>query len=88
MRKDIHLVRYDDVITNTGKVIAQLHRWIGSGDEMVGAFDKNAVFKAIDEVKEQREESRTLSDAKRFATTLARPTAEKEAAKQRRASSN
>lgn len=77
----INFVRYEDVVADPRAVIAQIHRWMGIEYESVAAFDKEAVFNAIDAAKEQREGIKAAADQRRFATSLARPTVEKEAAK-------
>lgn len=76
----LHLVRYEDVIGRPEQVIAQIRRWLGLAGEMAITLDQEAVFAAIDEAKRQREGDEA-GEARDFATSLARPTAQKEALK-------
>ena len=74
------IVLYEDVVTRPEMVIGRIHDWLGLDPVPGLRLDRDAVFDAIDEAKRKREGEAPPGNV-RFATSLARPTAEKEMAK-------
>lgn len=74
----ILLVRYEDVIQNTDKVVAKILDLAGTSPDQREMISTDSIFSAIDAAKSDRERT-GRSSATSFNTTVARPTAEKQA---------
>lgn len=75
---NILLVRYEDVIHKTDEVVGEILDRLGVQAAQRRHVGAETIFSAIDEAKSKREKTKP-SPGSQFSTTVARPTAEKDA---------